>query len=168
MAFLLATLVAALLSWAAFPPLDWGFLAFLAPAPYLWALRNVGLSRQALGLGVLHGGVSFGLILYWLWGLGLVAWFPLTLGFAAYSGLHAVVVWWARTMRPWQWWVIAVGSWALLDFARARYPFGGFPWGTLGYAVGSMGWPRGRLRSRRILDKTRNRPGWIPGIGYSS
>ncbi len=154
MAFLLATLIAALLSWAAFPPLGWGFLAFLAPASYLWALRNVGLSRQALGLGVLYGGVSFGLILYWLWGLGFVAWFPLTVGFAAYAGLHAVVVWWARSMRPWQWWLLTVGSWALLDFARARYPFGGFPWGQLGYAVGSMAWPRGAAQ-------------WIGASGWS-
>ena len=50
MVFLASTLLAALLTAAAFPPLDWGFLAFLAPTPFLWSLRKVKLSRQALGL----------------------------------------------------------------------------------------------------------------------
>ncbi len=143
MAYLFATLVAAVLTFLAFPPVDWGFLAFVAPAPFLWALRRVGLSRQALGLGILYGSVAFGLILYWIAVLGVVAWLPLTLGFAGYAGAYAVVVWWARTMRAWQWWVVAVGGWAILEFARSRWPFGGFPWGSLGYAVSSMAWPRG-------------------------
>ncbi len=154
MAYLFATVVAGVLTWLAFPPAEWGFLVFLAPAPFLWALRRVGLSRQALGLGLLYGALAFGLILYWIAVLGVVAWLPLTIGFAAYSGAYAVVVWWARTMRPWQWWVVAVGGWAILEFARARWPFGGFPWGSLGYGAAAMSWPRGATQ-------------WIGASGWS-
>ncbi len=154
MAYLFATFVAGLLTWLAFPPVDWGFMALVAPAPFLWSLRRVDLSRQALGLGLLYGSVAFGLILYWIIVLGVVAWLPLTIGFAAYSGAYALVVWWARTMRPWQWWLVAVGGWAILEFARSRFPFGGFPWGSLGYGVASMAWPRGAAQ-------------WIGASGWS-
>jgi len=40
-----------------------------------------------------------------------------------------------RLWPAWRWWVIAVGAWVAIEFIRARFPFGGFPWGNVGYAA---------------------------------
>ena len=71
-----AVLVAALLMWASFPPLNWGFLVFIAPAPFLWALRRVDTAREAGWLGFLFGALFFGSMLSWIFVHGAVAWFP--------------------------------------------------------------------------------------------
>ncbi len=154
MLLLAATIVAALLTWMAFPPLEWSVLIFVAPAPFLWSLRRIVHPRHAATLGFVYGAVLFGVMLYWIGILGIIAWLPLTLALGSFFTLYALVVHWARTLSPWRWWVITVGGWALLEFIRARFPFGGFPWGSVGYAVGSLSWPRGAAQ-------------WIGASGWS-
>lgn len=154
MLLLAATIVAAILTWMAFPPLEWSVLVFVAPAPFLWSLRRIVYPRHAATLGFVYGAVFFGVMLYWIAILGIVAWLPLTLALASFFALYALLVHWARHLSPWRWWLITVGGWALLEFLRARLPFGGFPWGSLGYAVGSLAWPRGAAQ-------------WIGASGWS-
>ena len=138
-----AVLLSAALMWASFPPLDLGFLIFIAPAPFIWALRRVNSAREAGWLGFLFGFTFFGGMLWWIAVLGMVAWLPL----AAFMGLwatgYALLVYPVRSASPMRFWVVAVGGWALWEFLRARIPFGGFPWGSAGYPVGTMAWPRG-------------------------
>ena len=134
----LAAFASALLMWAAFPPLDIGPVAFIAPIPLFWALRRVERGFEAVTIGFLWGTVFFGLLLFWISILGFVAWVPLVMLMAAYFALYGLVVWLFRLWPAWRWWLIAVGAWALVEFVRARFPFGGFPWGNIGYAAGGF------------------------------
>ncbi len=138
-----ATVFSAIMLWAAFPPLDLGFLVFVGPAPFLWALRVAPERRVATNVGFLFGFVYFGMLLYWIFILGAVAWVPLTLTMSVFSAGYAIAVWYGRTLPAWRWYLIAVGGWALWEFVRSRFPLGGFPWGSLGYPTGDFSWLRG-------------------------
>ena len=138
----LAPLLSAFLMWAAFPPLGWGALVFVAPTPLLAALRRVEGRKGAALIGLVYGVTFNGLLLWWVKGAGIVAVVGLILALAAFSVFYALLVHSARSWPPGAWWVMAVGGWALIEFARARIPFGGFPWGSLGYPVGEYQWPR--------------------------
>ena len=131
-----AAAAGALLMWMAFPPLDWGVLAFVAPAPFLWAVRRCERGSTALAVGLTFGGIFFGLMLSWIFVLGAVAWIPLTLFMAAFAALYALGIWFFRLWPVGRWWIIAVGGWGLWEWVRAHFPFGGFPWGSVGYAAG--------------------------------
>jgi len=134
----LAALASALLMWAAFPPLDIGLLAFIAPIPLFWALRRVERGFEAVTIGFLWGTVFFGVLLYWISILGFIAWVPLVLLMASYFAIYGFVVWLFRLWPAWRWWLIAIGAWIAIEFVRARFPFGGFPWGNIGYAASGM------------------------------
>jgi len=134
----LAALASALLMWAAFPPLDIGLLAFVAPIPLFWALRRVERGFDAAMIGFLWGTVFFGTLLFWISILGFVAWVPLVLLMASYFAVYGFIVWLFRLWPAWRWWLIVVGSWAVIEYVRARFPFGGFPWGNIGYAASGM------------------------------
>ena len=136
MIYYAAVAASAALMWAAFPPLDLGWLAFLAPVPFLWAIRRVERVGDVILMGFLWGFIFYGGMLYWIFVLGAIAWFPLTLALAAYVTAYAVVVWLVRLWPAWRWWLIAIGAWVAVEFLRARFPFGGFPWGSIGYAAG--------------------------------
>src|SRR3990170_6049087 len=138
-----AVLLSALLMWASFPPMNLGFLIFIAPAPFLWAMRRVNTPREAGWLGFLFGAVFFGAMLSWIFVLGAVAWIPLSIVMGLWAAGYALIMYLARTWSPWRWWTAAIGGWALWEFLRARLPWGGFPWGSVGYPVGTLAWPRG-------------------------
>ena len=144
---LLAVVVSAALMWAAFPPLDWGFLAVVAPAPFLWSLRRVEAAGIAIGLSFLWGALFFGAMLYYVQMVGIVAWLPLVAWLAASAALYGWLVWAFRLWSPTRWYLITIGGWALWELIRTHFPFGGFPWGVLGYAaagnpgaIGSVQW----------------------------
>ena len=135
------------LMWAAFPPIGFGPLAFIAPIPLFLALRSVERPFHAVLLGFGWGAAFFGLLLNWLMVLGVVAWFPLAIVMGTFTAGYAFVVWVFRLWPPWRWWLIATGGWVALEFIRGRFPFGGFPWGDIGYpaaglpgAIGSVQW----------------------------
>jgi apolipoprotein N-acyltransferase len=131
----LAAIAGGVLMWAAFPPFDWGLLAFIAPAPLLWAVRRVDSAWAALGVGFLFGLVFFGAMLYWIATLGLVAWLPLTTVMASFMAVYAVVAWAFRNWPAGRWWLIVVALWGVWELVRGSFPLGGFPWGSLGYAA---------------------------------
>ncbi len=133
-----AAIVSAALMWASFPPLNAGFLVFVAPAPFLWALRRVRSKREAALVGFLFGFAFFGGMLWWIYIIGAVAWIPLTTALGVYAVGYALLLYMARNWAPWRWWVVAVGAWAAWEFMRARFPLGGFPWGSAGYPVGTI------------------------------
>ena len=133
-----AALVSALLMWAAFPPLDLGLLAFVAPAPLLWGLRRLESPTAALTAGFIYGFVFYGVLLSFVLVLGAVAWIPLTVWLAATAAAYGLLVWAFRMWPPGRWFLIAVGGWTLLEFVRSTFPFGGFPWGSLGVAAGGV------------------------------
>lgn len=135
------------LMWAAFPPIGFGPLAFVAPIPLFLALRAVERPFHAILLGFGWGAAFFGLLLNWLMVLGVVAWFPLAIVMGSFTAAYGLLVWTFRLWPPWRWWLIATGGWVALEFIRGRFPFGGFPWGDIGYpaaglpgAIGSVQW----------------------------
>ncbi len=138
MPLVLATLLSAALMWASFPPLNLGFLVFVAPAPLLWALRRVRSPQEAGWLGFLFGFTFFGAMLWWIFILGAVAWIPLTSVMALYATAYAVMMYAVREWSPLRWWFVAVGGWALWELIRARFPLGGFPWGSVGIPIGTL------------------------------
>jgi apolipoprotein N-acyltransferase len=116
----------------ALPPANLGVLAFLAPIPFLWLVREVRPWRGAL-LGLTFGVGYFGAVLYWIWQFGQLAWGALTLVCAAYLGvfgLLAPAVWrWDRPIRS----VAGLAAlWTVQEWLRGMWPVGGFGWGQLG------------------------------------
>ena len=135
MAPYLAVVLSALLLWTAFPPLDLGPIAFIAPIPFFWAIRRVERGSEAATLGFLWGSLFFGVLLYWISVLGFIAWFPLTIALGSFFAVYGFIVWSFRLWPAWRWWLIAIGAWVGIEFIRAHFPFGGFPWGNIGYAA---------------------------------
>ena len=119
--------------WGAFFP-GWGWLVWLAPAPFFLALGGVGLPRGLLwGLA---GGLAFfalelsPVLSLWpfLGALSVPAWLLLSLyGALFFAALGAVVGW--RDSPP-----LWAGAWALLEAARAAGPLG-FSFGALPVAL---------------------------------
>lgn len=133
--------------WAAFPPIGLGPLAFVAPIPFFIAIRRAQKASVAVMLGFGWGAAFFGLLLTWLIQLGFVAWIPVIVLMGTYTAVYAFVIWAFRLWTPWRWWLVATGGWTLMEFVRGRFPFGGFPWGDIGYpaaglpgALGSVQW----------------------------
>ena len=134
---LVAAVLSGLLLAAAFPPLDLGPLALVALVPLLWAWRGAGP-----GAGALYGGAAgiafFGVLVEWSRYFGVVAVVPFVLFLSTWWVLAGAVVGWlgrrALTGAP-----IVAAVWVLVEAGRGRVPFGGFPWGDVGYAFHDWG-----------------------------
>ncbi|HEU4798411.1 MAG TPA: apolipoprotein N-acyltransferase [bacterium] len=127
------TLAAAggLLLFAAFPPLDLGFLAWFVLVPLLAAIEGESPSR-AFGLGVLAGGVAYLAITSWMLAFGILPWILLAAYLSLYVGIFAALSRWITVRRP-AWiavWSIAL-LWTALEYVRSIGVFG-FPWALLG------------------------------------
>jgi len=88
-------------------------------------------------MGFLFGAVFFGILLNYIRFVGIVAWLPLVIWLSATAAGYSLLVWVFRHWPANRWFLIAVGGWGLWELLRTRIPFGGFPWGTTGYAAGS-------------------------------
>jgi len=118
---------------AAYPPYDLGPLALVALVPLLWAWRDATPRRAAL-YGFWFGVAFFGSLLSWIWYFGAVAFVPLAAAGGAYiAAPGALVAVFARyrIRSPW----LTAALWVLLEQLRARFPFGGLPWGETGTAL---------------------------------
>lgn len=84
------------------------------------------------GYGLLFGLAFYVPLLPWISGLvGAMPWLALALVcalFPALFGLAAVV---ARPLPGWPIWFAVL--WALQEWAKSVFPFGGFPWGVVGF-----------------------------------
>ncbi|RZS80094.1 apolipoprotein N-acyltransferase [Motilibacter rhizosphaerae] len=119
----------------AFPPYSLEALAPVSVALLALAVRGLGLRRAAL-VGLVGGAAFFGPLLHWT-GIyvGPVPWLALAASQAAwYAGLGVALALVARL--PWPLWVLGTAtSWTLQEALRGRLPYGGFPWGRLGFAL---------------------------------
>ena len=129
---LAAAVLAGLLLAAAFPPFDVGPLALVALVPLLWAWRDAGPGAAAL-YGGAAGVAFFGVLVEWSRYFGLVAVVPFVLFLSSWWMLAGLVVGWLgrRGLTPAP---VVAAVWVLVEFGRGRVPFGGFPWGDVGYA----------------------------------
>ncbi|QNG38693.1 apolipoprotein N-acyltransferase [Geodermatophilaceae bacterium NBWT11] len=128
---LLATLGGGAL-FLAFPGWDLTGLAVLGPMALSLAVRGVRV-RTGLWLGLVTGLVFFVPLLSWT---GIyVGSFP-WLALATTESLYVAVLGGALALtsraRGWPFWAAAL--WVGQEAVRGRWPFGGFPWGRLGFS----------------------------------
>jgi apolipoprotein N-acyltransferase len=116
----------------ALPPANLGWVAFLAPIPLLWLVREAR-PRRGVVLGLAFGVAYFGATLYWILLFGELAWAALVLmaaaGVAVFGAL-APVLW--RPSHPIRSSLGLAALWTLVEWIRGAFPLGGFTWGALG------------------------------------
>ncbi|MFB7279224.1 apolipoprotein N-acyltransferase [Streptomyces hydrogenans] len=126
-----AALLSGVLLYLSFPPRPLWWLALPAFALLGWSLYGRRL-RAGFGLGYLAGlGFLLPLLVWTGEEVGPVPWLALAAIealFVAAAGLGIAAV----SRLPW-WPVFAAGVWILGEAARARVPFGGFPWGKIAF-----------------------------------
>ncbi|APE20113.1 MULTISPECIES: apolipoprotein N-acyltransferase [Streptomyces] len=126
-----AALLSGFLLYLSFPPRPLWWLALPAFALLGWTLRG-RRPRAGFGLGYLAGlGFLLPLLVWTGEEVGAVPWLALAAVealFVAAAGLGIAAV----SRLPW-WPVFAAGVWILAEAARARVPFGGFPWGKIAF-----------------------------------
>ncbi len=129
---LLAAAGSGVILWLALPPVDAGPLGFVALIPLLIALRGARARRGAL-LGLAFGLVFNGLLFTWLIPVSALAYAALVLGmtgFLAIFGALVPVLW--REEAPLRTALSVGAAWALIEWVRGIWPFGGWQWTWLG------------------------------------
>jgi apolipoprotein N-acyltransferase len=129
-----AAIGAGLLLCVSFPPFGWWYLSFVAFALLAWVFTHPD-TRPAGGFGY---GFLFGLAFYvpllpWISGLvGAFPWLALSAMEAVFPGLFGLAALAVRRLPGWPVWF--AGSWALAEWLKSTVPFGGFPWGVVGFS----------------------------------
>ncbi|GGS99984.1 apolipoprotein N-acyltransferase [Streptomyces tanashiensis] len=126
-----AALLSGFLLYLSFPPRPLWWLALPAFALLGWTLRGRRL-RAGFGLGYLAGlGFLLPLLVWTGEEVGAGPWLALAAVEALFVGAAGLGI--AAVSRlPW-WPFFAAGVWILAEGARARVPFGGFPWGKVAF-----------------------------------
>ncbi|MET8504853.1 apolipoprotein N-acyltransferase [Streptomyces sp. NPDC004787] len=126
-----AALLSGVLLYLSFPPRPLWWLALPAFALLGWTLRD-RRPRAGFGLGFLAGlGFLLPLLVWTGAEVGPVPW--LALGAVSALFIGAVGLGIAMVSRLPAWPLFAAGVWVLGEAARARVPFGGFPWGKIAF-----------------------------------
>ena len=120
-----------------YPPFEWTSLAGLGLAGFVWLVATAGTRRVALWSGYLFGLAYFAVILSWLIEVELIAYYPLAMVQALVFLIVAGGIFRYRDASPWTFVLASAGAAALGEFLRVRWPFGGFPWGSVGVMVGA-------------------------------
>lgn len=131
---LAAALGGGLLLAASFPPLSWWAGAIGGLALLGWVLADP-LTRALGGFGY---GLLFGLAFYlpllpWVGVMvGPLPWVALAVVCALFPAVFAVPAVLLRGLTGWPLWWAA--WWTAIEGLKGVFPFGGFPWGTLGFS----------------------------------
>jgi apolipoprotein N-acyltransferase len=131
-----SAVVSALLLWASFPPVDWGWLAWAALVP-LFLLVQSRRAPLALYLGVWAGGMAFWtLAVQWIrltdpsaW----LAWLAMALALSIFWPLFLVLARLAVLRLGLPLMIAAPIVWVALEYVRAYY-VSGFPWYYLAHS----------------------------------
>ena len=127
------TLVAGLLLFASFPVLDWWWAAIVAFLLLGWVLNRPDITVSGgLGYGVLFGLAFYTPLLAWTSDfVGAWPWLTLAVVCAVYPGLFGLLAVVVRGVPGWPIWFAAL--WGTQEWAKSSLPFGGFPWGEVGF-----------------------------------
>jgi apolipoprotein N-acyltransferase len=127
-------IVAGMALCASFPPFGWWYLAFISFALLAWLLtRESTTYAGGFGYGFLFGLAFYLPLLPWISGLvGAFPWFMLAVLQAVFPGLFGLSAVAVRRLRGWPLWF--AGLWAAQEWAKSTVPFGGFPWGVVGFS----------------------------------
>ncbi|MCH9667795.1 MAG: apolipoprotein N-acyltransferase [Actinomycetia bacterium] len=128
------TILAGLALCFSFPPFGWWYTAILSFALLGWVLtRPSTTAAGGLGYGFLFGLVFYVPLLPWISGLvGAVPWLALSLAEALFPALFALLAVLVRRLPGWPLWF--AGLWSAVEWLKSTVPFGGFPWGVVGFS----------------------------------
>ena len=131
---LAAAVGAGLLLCLSFPPFGWWYLSFAAFALLAWVLTHPDTKPAGgFGYGFLFGLAFYVPLLPWISGLvGPLPWLALSTMEALFPGLFGLAAIAVRRLPGWP--VAFAGAWALLEWLKSTVPFGGFPWGVVGFS----------------------------------
>ena len=129
---LLLAVAAGVVTALAFEPFAIALLAPVGVAGVTVAAVGTRPSRGFL-VGVAFGLAFMGLLVPWLQVIHPAAWPGLALLEALFYGLGGLATTVVARLPRWPLWVAAV--WVLVELLRSSVPFGGFPWGRLGFVV---------------------------------
>lgn len=120
---------------AAFPPLEYSELAWIAFVPLILVLRGAGRGLAAR-LGFVSAMVFWCCSLFWLRHVTWAGWFTLAAYCALYTVPFAAFMAWALTVRRGRMWNVALMFmaaivWTALEYLRSIL-FTGFAWNALG------------------------------------
>lgn len=120
----------------AFPYPGWGWLAWIALAPLLYAIRSAEEGVQALGYGAIAGAVFFAVSLHWLTHVTALGWILLVLIEIPYFMIFAWLVYCGKKARwPKALNVIWIASaWTVMEYIRSEMPVFGLGWNLLAYS----------------------------------
>jgi apolipoprotein N-acyltransferase len=118
----------------ALPPFDLNELGWVALIPLLFAVEDCR-PGEAFRRGYVTGLVFFGMTVWWLVHVSIVAPVALTAFLALYFG--AAAIWLARPSSDVLWrnlltGIIGAAGWVTLEWIRGHAPLGGFGWNMLG------------------------------------
>ncbi|WP_407697966.1 apolipoprotein N-acyltransferase [Streptomyces apocyni] len=126
-----AAALAGVLLYASFPPRPLWWLAVPAFAGLAWCLRG-RTWKAAFGLGWCFGlGFLLPLLSWTGVDVGPLPWIALALVEALFLGAAGAGIALVARLPLWPLW--AAGVWITAEAARARFPFGGFPWGKVAF-----------------------------------
>jgi len=128
-----AAVVGGLLLCLSFPPFGWWYLGIVAFAPLAWVLtRNTTKLVGGFGYGFLFGAAFYIPLLPWTGVMvGVLPWLALSLLEAVFPALFGLCAVATRRLTGWPIWF--AGLWALFEWLKSTIPFGGFPWGVVGF-----------------------------------
>ncbi|MEV3988423.1 apolipoprotein N-acyltransferase [Streptomyces sp. NPDC049837] len=126
-----AAVLSGALLFLSFPPRPLWWLAVPGFALLGWTLRGRRL-RAGFGLGYLAGlGFLLPLLVWTGEEVGAGPWLALVAAESLFVGAACLLV--AAVSRLPAWPVFAAAAWIVGEAARARVPFGGFPWGKIAF-----------------------------------
>jgi apolipoprotein N-acyltransferase len=129
-----AAIIAGLALCASFPPFGWWFMAFVAFGLFAWVLTRETTTRAGgFGYGFLFGLAFYLPLLPWISGLvGPIPWIALSALQALFPALFGLAAVFVRRLSGWPFWFAAL--WAAQEWLKSTIPFGGFPWGVVGFS----------------------------------
>ena len=127
-------IVAGMLLCLSFPPFGWWYAAIVAFVLLGWVLTRESTTLVGgFGYGFLFGLTFYVPLLPWISGLvGLLPWLALAVVQAVFPGLFGVLAVAVRRLPGWPVWFAAL--WVAQEWAKSTVPFGGFPWGVVGFS----------------------------------
>lgn len=130
---LAATIGGGLALWVSFPPVGWWFAAFVGFSLLAWVLTTRSTTAKGgFGYGLLFGLAFYVPLLPWISGLvGAVPWLALATAQALFCGLFGLLAVVVRRLPGWPVWFAAL--WVSQEWLKSTVPFGGFPWGVIGF-----------------------------------
>ena len=129
------TIVAGLLSAAAFDPFNVPYSMVLGVAVLVVVLRGLADARLRLVLlvGAVYGLSFMTVLIWWMNAVSLAAYVSLVLAQVVILALITVPLRAALRLSWWPLWGAAV--WVAGEWFRSSFPFSGFPWGRIGHTA---------------------------------